>query len=267
MGSVEDRDCHWSWASRTIRIDGRTLVVTDSRAQPDTQTLSLGDAFDDPGRLFIGPPEVYGAVMRALAQRLADDGADGADPRRRQRCAFWLALGPAGCAPLAVSWSYAASPERTPTTFTLDLAGLVALCTAPPPDGYTERKTQMIDDLFFYGPLEIAIPAATRALVIATILAALAPNSGVEASHAFPLIDHARIARATWTWDKTDDGEASADIGGPAVVSGYQYRHDFGWSAYSVERVATRAPGLYHGAPHGVWEAIVAAVRAAIVSP
>lgn len=266
MAIVDDRECRWSWGSKTLRIDGPTLVVTDSRALPDTQTYSLGDAFDDPGRLFIDPPEVYAAVMRALAQRLADDDVGGADSRRRPRRAFWLALGPAGCAPLAVSWSYASSPERTPTTFTLDLAGLVALCTAPP-DSYTERKRQMIDDLFFFGPLEIAIPAATRALVIDTILAALAPNSGVEARHAFPLIDHARIARATWTWDKTDDGEASADVGGPAVVSGYQHGHDFGWSAYSAERVATRAPGLYPGAPRDVWEAIVAAVRAAIVSP
>lgn len=256
---VDDRALSWSWGSKTIRIDGQTLIATDSRAQPDTQTFSLAQAFDDPGRLFVDPPEIYAAMMRALAERLDDS-----DAGRRPRRAFWLALAPGGCAPLAVSWSDESS-GHAPKQVTLDLDGVLAWCTVPPPDSYRARDKQTIDDLFFYGPREVGIPATTRALVLATILAALDPGSGVDESHAFPQIDHAQIARASWTWGQADDGESGANTGGPAVVAGYQYGHDMGWSAYSAERVATRAPSIYTDAPRDVWDEVVATVRAAIV--
>jgi hypothetical protein len=248
----------WRWATKQIRIEGETLIATDSRSQPDSRTFSLTGAFDEARLLFIERPEILAEVMRALAARLDETQLE---ERTRRRRAFWLALAPDGCAPLSLSWSYASSTERT---VTLDLNGVVALCTAPPPDSYSERVWHSIDDLFFHGPMEPGIPPAARAQVIASILAALGPGSGLDASHAFPEIDHARIAPASWTWDKTDEGESGANAGGPAVIVGYQYGHDYGWSAYSAERVLTGAPEIYLHAPADITAAIVESIRAAM---
>ena len=253
----------WHWTAlgeKQIRIQGPTLIVWDSRSQPDTRTFSLVEAFADARLLFIERPEIFADVMRALATRLDEDQLEVLARRRR---AFWLAFD--ACAPFQLGWSYQRSSEQPPRPVTLEVSEVSALCTAPPPDSYTERKWQLIDDLFFHGPLEPGIPAATRAELVAAILAALKPGSGLDASHAFPEVDHARIEPASWTWDKQEDGESGAAIGGAAVISGYQYGHDFGWSEYSVERVLTGAPEIVvFSAPAEVWAGIVDALRVAV---
>lgn len=68
---MDDRALSCSWGSKTLRIAGQTLIATDTRSQPDTETFSLAQAFDDPGRLFVEPPDVYAAMMRALAAIVA----------------------------------------------------------------------------------------------------------------------------------------------------------------------------------------------------
>ncbi len=258
-----DHPLTWSWnavGAKQVRIEGPTLVVADSRSLPESRTLSLVEAFADARLLFIDRPEILAEVLRALAGRLGEnDVLDGPAQRRR---AFWLALD--YCPPLQLSWSYPRLTAPPPQVVTLDVSGVSALCTAPPPDSYTERVWQSLDDLFFYGPREPGIPAATRAELIATILSALKPGSGLDASHAFPAIDHARIATAQWSWNQSDDGESGGSIGGPAVVVGYRYGHDYGWSAYSVERVLTGAPEINIDAPSEIREALLAALRAAV---
>jgi|GEM_PF-3874985 len=251
----------WRWATKQIRIDTetRTLDASDSRCAPETRSFSLAAAFADARMLFIDRPEILAEVLRALSALLVDHALD---TRGRQRRAFWQAFG--ATPSLHLAWTYPRSTAQPAEPVTLDVSGVSALCTAPPPDSSAERVWQSIDDLFFYGPLEPGIPAAVRRELVATILSALAPHSGLDASHAFPEIDHALIAPASWSWNVKDDGESGASIGGPSVIVGYQYGHDYGWGAYSVERVLTDAPELSFDAPAETWAAIVEALRLAM---
>ncbi len=259
-----DQRLTWKWTARStkqIRIDleTRTLFASNSGSLPETSSFTLAAAFADARMLFIERPETLAEVLRTLAALLSDDELD---VRGQKRRAFWLAF--ATSSPLHLHWTYPRTTAQLAEPVTLDVSEVSALCTAPPPDSYTERAWQSLDDLFFYGPLEPGIPAAVRAELISVILSALSPASGLDASHAFPEVDHALIAPASWTWDVRDDGESGASISGPSVVVGYQYGHDYGWGAYSVERVLTSAPELAFIAPAETRAALVDAIHAAI---
>ena len=255
----------WTWqygagassGTKEIRIEGGQLIASDSGAQPSVQVFALAEAFGRSRMLFVDRPEILASVLRTLAGLLDEVALE--TPRDRKRHAFWRHLSSDGARPLQLSWSWQRLGGQPPQQVTIDVAAEVVLGPEP------NRAWQLLDDALLHGPLDPGIPPLARTALVDRILEALIPGSGLGAGDAFPEIDRSRIPDRSWSWNHQDDGEEGVTIGGEAVVVGYQFRHDMGWTAYPVERVVTCAPDVYVSAPSEIWNPLMAQLRTAIV--
>jgi hypothetical protein len=221
----------WEWEpGRIVRIDGNEIVTDDASMQPRVRTWTLADGFADSRMLFVSDPETLAEVVRTLAGMIPDEGP----PLVRRRRAFWLGFEPP--APMKRVWKGGGVELRGSAAYTLD-----------------GKKWQLLDDLYIHGPLSPGVTEIDRAAILGAI---------GDRGEPFPSLDHAKITRREWVWDKRDDGQSDVFLEGSVASTGYQYGHDFGWTAYPVERVLTGAPDLY-GIPDDVLREILPVLDAA----
>jgi hypothetical protein len=225
-----------------LRDDG--VVVTDTNSTPSVRTLTFAEAWAGSGRmLFVRDPDRMVELLRALAPRFDD-----------ARARVWRDLR-ADLPPRRFAWTWDRGGGRAPLDCWLELDGAIA---RRPERSSGEVAWQPIDDLYVHGPTQPGIPRDVRA--------ALIEHLRLDPRDAFPAIDHAAIPARSWSWDVREDGESGVSIGGAAVVAGYQYRQDMGWSEYAVERVVTRAADVHLWAPSDVDGEVRAALAAAVVA-
>jgi hypothetical protein len=225
----------------TVELRDDAVVVTDTQSMPSVRTLSFAEAWAGSGRmLFVRDPDRLVAILRALAGRFTD-----------ARSRVWRDLR-ADLAPRRFTWTWDRG-AREPLDCWIELDGAIA---RRPDRGLGEVAWQTVDDLYVHGPTQPGIPRELRA--------ALIDHLQLDPADAFPAVDHAAIPARSWSWDQRDDGETGASIGGAAVVAGYQYRQDMGWSEYAVERVITRAAEIYLWAPASIEAELRAALATAV---
>jgi hypothetical protein len=224
-------------------VIGDVVVVVDPDCSPAVRMLSPAEAWAGSGRmLFVRDPDELVAHLRALAPRFDD-----------ARARVWRDLR-ADLPARRFTWRWERGGGRTPVDCWLELDGAIA---RRPDRGSSEAPWQTMDDLYVHGPSQPGIPRAMRQELI--------DHLALDPRDAFPVIDHAAIPARSWSWDQRDDGETGASIGGAAVVAGYQYRHDIGWTEYAVERVVTGAADIFLSAPPEVEAELLALLRAAVV--
>lgn len=260
----------WDWTTKlgvrayahaaTLTDDGLVVVESDART-PRERRFTLAEAFARPHLLFIDDVRVAFELIAAVAARL--DVAALSCARDVTRLAFWRSYDPARVRPETLVYVIErARSEPEPWTLRLDGHGLIAqeYVRAPP--------THVLpDEVFVHGPLGARAPLHVRETLRARMLGALRPGHGLSAAQAFPSLDHARIPRRAWSWDRRQDGETGLSVEPGAVTLGYQYGHDTGWTDYAPERVLSGDPRIHLFAPPEVEREVMEALNLARVAP
>jgi hypothetical protein len=254
----------WAWTLRfggseyvnSVTLTDAEVVVLQENAWARVQRSTLAEAFARPFRFFESPRDLF-AFVTALAERLRE--SDVRSERDAVRRRFLRAYDPSRVRAETFAWTIErASGDPLQRTMRLEGVGAFGDDRADEPPEH-----DLPDELFVDGPAGLKLPVAARETVRARLFEALSPGHGLLAANSFPRLDHGRIARRSWAFGASPEGESGVSTEPGVVTRGSYYAHDYGFTEYAPERVLSRSPRVSLNAPEAVEREVLAVLDAA----
>lgn len=254
----------WVW---TLRFGGRAyvnsvtlsdseVVVRQENAWEQVQRSTLAEAFARPFRSFETPQDLL-AFVSALSERVR--ASDVRSERDAVRLRFLRAYDPSRVRAETFSWAIErGSGDPLQRTMRFDGVGAFGDDGALGASGH-----DLPDELFVDGPAGVMLPLAVRKCIRERLFESLRRRHGLPAADSFPRLNHARIARRSWAFGASPEGESGVSTGPGVVTRGSYYAHDYGFTEYAPERVLRRSPRAALHAPEEVEREVFAVLDAA----